>query len=121
MSDAAPWPTNIDYKKDERVLHVAFEGGTKFKLPAEYLRVESPSAEVQGHGAATKITVAGKKKVSIVKIEQVGNYAVRLIFDDGHDTGLYSWDHLHKLGRDQTKLWFEYESRLKAAGQSREA
>ncbi|MCE9522187.1 MAG: DUF971 domain-containing protein [Alphaproteobacteria bacterium] len=122
MSDAAsPWPLDIKFKKDERVLTISFEDGTKFKLPAEYLRVESPSAEVQGHGAATKITVAGKKNVSIAKIEQIGRYAVRLVFDDGHDTGLYSWDYLHTLGRDQTKRWFEYESRLKAAGLSREA
>jgi len=118
---AAPWPTNIDYKKAERVLTVAFEDGATFKLPAEYLRVESPSAEVQGHGASTKITVAGKKNVAIAKIEQIGRYAVRLVFDDGHDTGLYSWDYLHKLGREQAKRWFEYESRLKASGLSREA
>jgi DUF971 family protein len=118
---AAPWPTNIDYKKSERVLTVAFEDGSKFKLPAEYLRVESPSAEVQGHGASTKVTVAGKKNVAIAKIEQIGRYAVRLVFDDGHDTGLYSWDYLHKLGREQAKRWFEYESRLKASGLSREA
>ncbi len=121
MSDAAPWPTNIDFKKAERVLHIAFEDGATFELPAEYLRVESPSAEVQGHGAATKVTVAGKKNVSIAKIEPIGRYAVRLIFDDGHDTGLYSWDYLHKLGRDRIKRWFEYESRLRAAGLSREA
>ena len=121
MSGGAPWPTNIDYKKAERVLHIAFEDGATFELPAEYLRVESPSAEVQGHGAKTKITIAGKKNVAIVKIEQIGRYAVRLVFDDGHDTGLYSWDYLHKLGRDRIKLWFEYESRLKASGLSREA
>jgi DUF971 family protein len=118
---AAPWPTNIDYKKSERALTVAFEDGTTFKLPAEYLRVESPSAEVQGHGAGTKITVAGKKNVAIAKIEQIGRYAVRLVFDDGHDTGLYSWDYLHQLGREQAKRWFEYESRLKASGLSRVA
>jgi len=118
---AAPWPLDLNFKKDERVLTIAFEDGAKFKLPAEYLRVESPSAEVQGHGASTKVTVAGKKNVSIAKIEQIGRYAVRLVFDDGHDTGLYSWDYLHKLGREQTKRWFDYESRLKAAGLSREA
>jgi DUF971 family protein len=98
-----------------------FEDGTKFALPAEYLRVESPSAEVQGHGASTKVTVAGKKNVSIVRIEQVGRYAVRLVFDDGHDTGLFTWDYLHQLGRDKTKRWFEYEQRLKAAGLNRDA
>jgi DUF971 family protein len=100
---------------------VTFEDGTKFALPAEYLRVESPSAEVQGHGASTKVTVAGKKNVAIARIEQVGRYAVRLVFDDGHDTGLFTWDYLHQLGRDKTKRWFEYEQRLKAAGLNRDA
>jgi DUF971 family protein len=121
VSAPSIWPTDIKYKKDERLLVVTFEDGTIFKLPAEYLRVESPSAEVQGHGAATKITVAGKKNVAIAGIEPVGNYAVRLIFDDGHDTGLFTWDYLHQLGRDHAKRWFEYETRLKAAGLSRQA
>ena len=122
MSDAvAPWPVDINFKKADRVLTVTFEDGSTFKLPAEYLRVESPSAEVQGHGAGTKVTVAGKKNVSISKIEPIGRYAVRLVFDDGHDTGLFSWEYLLKLGREQQKRWFEYEARLKAAGLSREA
>ena len=122
MNDGAgPWPLDINFNKNERILTIKFEDGTTFKLPAEYLRVESPSAEVQGHGASTKVTVAGKKNVSIARIEQIGRYAVRLVFDDGHDTGLYSWDYLHKLGREHTKRWFEYESRLKAAGLTREA
>ena len=122
MSDtAAPWPLDIRYDRAKRALAIAFEDGTKFELPAEYLRVESPSAEVQGHGASTKVTVAGKKNVTISKIEPVGNYAVRLIFDDGHDTGLFSWDYLFKLGAEKTKRWFEYESRLKDAGLKREA
>lgn len=121
MSGAAPSAVDLHYKKSERLLTVAFDDGARFELPAEYLRVESPSAEVQGHGATTKVTVAGKKNVSIVGIEQVGRYAVRLVFDDGHDTGLYSWDYLHKLGREHARRWFDYESRLKAAGLSREA
>ena len=120
MSDA-PWPVDLRYKSADRILTITFDDGTTFKLPAEYLRVESPSAEVQGHGAATKITVAGKKTVTIAKMEPVGRYAVRLVFDDGHDTGLYSWDYLAKLGREQAKRWFEYEARLKAAGLKREA
>ena len=115
------WPKELRLAKDRRTLAVTYEDGSAFTLPAEYLRVESPSAEVQGHGASTKITVAGKKNVAIAKIEQIGRYAVRLVFDDGHDTGLYSWDYLHKLGREQAKRWFEYESRLKASGLSREA
>jgi DUF971 family protein len=116
-----PWPLDLHYKSSDRTLKVTFDDGTSYTLPAEYLRVESPSAEVQGHGAATKVTVAGKKNVAIAKIEPVGRYAVRLVFDDGHDTGLYSWDYLSKLGREQTKRWFEYEARLKAAGLKREA
>ena len=118
---AAPWPTDIKYKSADRTLAVAFDDGAKFTLPAEYLRVESPSAEVQGHGANTKVTGAGKRNVAIVRIEPVGRYAVRIVFDDGHDTGLYSWDYLHQLGRDQARRWFEYSERLKAAGLSRDA
>ena len=115
------WPLDIRYVRIERTLTIAFEDGITFKLPAEYLRVESPSAEVQGHGAATKVTVAGKRNVGIDRIEPVGRYAVRLVFDDGHDTGLYSWDYLGQLGREHAKRWFEYEQRLKAAGLSRDA
>lgn len=117
----APWPVELRYSRADRALTVKFDDGASFRLPAEYLRVESPSAEVQGHGAATKVTVAGKKNVAIDRIEPVGRYAVRLVFDDGHDTGLYSWDYLAALGREQAKRWFEYESRLKQAGLSREA
>ena len=115
------WPTELRYASAERVLHVTFDDGAAYKLSAEYLRVESPSAEVQGHGAATKVAVAGKKNVAITNMEPVGRYAVRLVFDDGHDTGLFSWDYLAQLGREQTKRWFEYETRLKKAGMSREA
>jgi DUF971 family protein len=114
------WPTELRYAKADRALHVTFDDGEAYKLPAEYLRVESPSAEVQGHGAATKVTVAGKKNVAITNMEPVGRYAVRLVFDDGHDTGLFSWDYLAQLGREQSKRWFEYEARLKKAGLSRE-
>jgi DUF971 family protein len=117
----APWPAELRYNRADRALHVTFEDGEKYKLPAEYLRVESPSAEVQGHGASTKVTVAGKKSVGIDRMEPIGRYAVRLVFDDGHDTGLFSWDYLAQLGREQAKRWFEYESRLKTAGLSREA
>jgi DUF971 family protein len=116
----APWPVELRYSKAERILNVTFDDGASFKLPAEYLRVESPSAEVQGHGAATKILVAGKKNVAIERIEPIGRYAVRLAFDDGHDTGLFSWDYLSQLGREQARRWFEYESRLQTAGMSRD-
>ena len=115
------WPTELKYKRDERALHVAFDDGAKFVLPAEYLRVESPSAEVQGHGAATKVLVPGKRNITIGKIDEVGLYAVRITFSDGHDTGLFSWDYLHQLGREQAKRWFEYETKLKAAGLKRDA
>lgn len=118
---SGPQALELRYKSAERALHVAFDDGAKFALPAEYLRVESPSAEVQGHGAATKVTVAGKKHITIEKIEPVGLYAVRITFSDGHDTGLFSWDYLHQLGREHAKRWFEYETKLKAAGLSREA
>lgn len=117
----APWPLELRYSRDDRALHVTFESGEKYELSAEYLRVESPSAEVQGHGASTKVTVAGKKSVGIDRMEPIGRYAVRIVFDDGHDTGLFSWDYLAQLGREQAKRWFEYESRLKAARLSREA
>jgi len=117
---APPWPVELRYNKAERILTVTFDDGASFKLPAEYLRVESPSAEVQGHGAATKTLVAGKRNVAIERIEPVGRYAARLVFDDGHDTGLFSWDYLSQLGRERARRWFEYESRLKTAGQSRD-
>ena len=99
MSDHSThkWPTDITYKKSERSLYVEYESGETSILSAELLRVESPSAEVQGHHPSQKITVTGKENVRITSIEPVGNYAVRLIFDDGHQTGLYTWDYLYKL------------------------
>ncbi len=115
-----PVPTEIRLVKAERTLHVAFDDGTRFALPAEYLRVESPSAEVQGHGPQQKQTVPGKRQVGIAAIEPVGNYAVRLVFDDGHDTGIYSWEYLHELGREQDRRWAAYLAALAARGLSRE-
>jgi len=94
---ADTWPTELRLDKDKRILTVTFEDGKSFALPAELLRVLSPSAEVQGHSEAQRVTVAGKKTVGITRIEPVGNYAVRIVFDDGHDSGLYSWDYLRKL------------------------
>lgn len=120
MTDNAPWPRSLSYSRAERALRVAFEDGSTFELPAEYLRVESPSAEVQGHGASTKTIVPGKRQVAIRAIEPVGQYAVRLIFDDGHDTGLYSWTYLHELGRQQASRWSEYEQRLVQHGLKRD-
>lgn len=108
------WPTELRLAKDKRTLTVSFEDGGAFDLPAEYLRVESPSAEVQGHSPAQKITVTGKEDVAITAIEPVGNYAVRLIFDDGHATGLYTWDYLYQLGAEIGTRWAAYR-----AGQGR--
>lgn len=123
MADAssAPWPTDIKLRKSDRVLEVAFDDGTTFHLPAEYLRVESPSAEVQGHGASQKVTLGGKRDVAIETLEPVGNYAVRLIFSDGHDTGLYTWETLYRLGKDQEKIWTDYLYALEQKGLSRDS
>ena len=120
MTDSGPWPTGLKLKKAERILEVAFEDGAHFRLPAELLRVESPSAEVQGHGASQKKTVPGKANVAIVALEPVGNYAVRIVFDDGHDTGLYTWDTLYRLGTDSDRLWTDYLTALERQGLSRE-
>ena len=115
----ARWPTELRLKRAERRLDISYDDGTRFALPAEYLRVESPSAEVQGHGAGQKQTVAGKATVGIARIEPVGNYAVRLVFDDGHDTGIYSWTYLHQLGREQASRWARYLEDLAQAGLTR--
>jgi DUF971 family protein len=112
--------TEIRFNKAKSMLEVAFDDGSHFAYPAEYLRVESPSAEVQGHGPQQKQIVPGRRHVSIIAIEPVGNYAVRLVFDDLHDTGIYSWDYLHELGRDQERLWQAYLTALDARGLSRE-
>jgi len=114
------WPTELRVDGSRSTLTISFDGGERFALPAEYLRVESPSAEVQGHSAAQKQTVSGKRHVKIASIEPVGNYAARIIFDDGHDTGLYSWDYLHELGRDQNAKWAAYLSALSRIGGKRE-
>jgi DUF971 family protein len=117
---ATPWPTELKFSSAERVLTITFDDGSSFKLPAEYLRVESPSAEVQGHGASQRQTVAGKRNVGVSGIEPVGRYAVRIVFDDGHDTGLFSWTYLQQLGREHATRWAEYERRLAAARLTRD-
>lgn len=109
-------PTEIKLHQASRVLEVSFEDGARFDLPCEYLRVYSPSAEVKGHGPGQQVLVTGKERVNIKAIEPVGHYAVKLVFDDGHNTGLYSWNYLYELGRDRERLWAEYLERLKAAG-----
>jgi DUF971 family protein len=114
------WPTEIRLKKDRKALNITFDNGSAYELPAEYLRVMSPSAEVQGHSPEQRKTVGGKKQVEIIKIEPVGNYAVRLTFDDLHDTGIFSWDYFLKLGTEQDSKWAEYLDELKEKGLSRE-
>lgn len=118
---ADPRPTEIVLHRTARTLEVAFDSGERFVLPAEYLRVESPSAEVQGHGAGGKVLVAGKRGVAIEAIEPVGHYAVLLRFSDGHASGIYSWSTLLALGREQDQRWSAYLEALAEAGLSREA
>jgi DUF971 family protein len=113
------WPSEIRLKRAERLLDIHFEDGKHFHLPAEYLRVESPSAEVQGHSPSQKQLVHGRAYVGIAAVEPVGNYAVRLIFDDGHDTGIFSWSYLYQLGEEQETRWRDYLAKLDKAGLSR--
>ena len=114
------WPEELRLQEQGRRLSVTFNNGEAHVLDAEYLRVESPSAEVQGHGPGQKVCVAGKADVAIIKIEPVGNYAVRLTFDDMHSTGIYSWDYLLKLGREKDAIWTGYLARLESEGKSRQ-
>jgi DUF971 family protein len=111
---SAPVPTMIRLRTRSRVLEVAFDDGRRFELPFEYLRVYSPSAEVKGHGPGPGVLVTGKESVGIRAVEPVGQYAVKLVFDDGHDTGLYSWKHLYELGSERERKWAEYQARLRA-------
>jgi DUF971 family protein len=117
---AAPWPIELRLKRAEKLLEVGFDDGRRFALAAEYLRVESPSAEVQGHGPGQKTLVPGRAHVAIIGLEPVGNYAVRIIFDDLHDTGIYSWAYLHQLGVEYPRRWRDYLEALAAHGLSRE-
>jgi DUF971 family protein len=111
-----PHPTNIKSRTKSRVLEVSFDDGSVFELPYEYLRVFSPSAEVRGHGPGQEQLQLGKHEVGIAKVEPVGNYAVKLVFDDGHDTGLYTWAYLYELGRDRPQKWQSYLDRLRELG-----
>jgi DUF971 family protein len=122
MSDASarPWPLELKVRRAARTLDIRFDDGSSFSLPAEYLRVMTPSAVDRGHGAGPGRTVNGKRNVAITDAQAVGRYATRLVFDDGHDTGLYSWDELYRLGRDQARLWADYERRLTHEGLSRD-
>jgi DUF971 family protein len=117
---SSPWPTELRLHKDRKTLAVAFDSGESFELPAEYLRVRSPSAEVQGHSPAERRTVAGKRDVQILEVQPIGNYAVRLVFDDMHSTGIFTWDYLFDLGRSREKYWSEYLGELKDKKLSRD-
>lgn len=116
----SPPPTAITLHRASRVLEVAFADGATFRLPCEFLRVYSPSAEVRGHGPGQEVLQIGKREVEITAVEPVGSYAVKLTFSDGHDTGLYSWTYLYELGRDQEALWQRYLERLQQAGAARD-
>ncbi len=114
------WPTEIRLKKAEKILEVDFDDGQSFAFPAELLRVESPSAEVQGHSASQKQIIAGRRHVGIIGIEPVGNYAIRIQFDDLHDTGIYTWDYLYELGEGKEEKWRAYLAALEGRGLSRD-
>ena len=117
---ATPVPTEIKLHQASRALEVTFSDGNAFRFSCEFLRVHSPSAEVRGHGPGQEVLQAGKRDVTITAIEPVGVYAVKLVFSDGHDTGLYTWEYLHELGRDQDRLWQQYLRRLEEAGAARD-
>ena len=116
-----PHPTEVKLHQASRVLEIAFDDGSTFRLPYEYLRVYSPSAEVRGHGPGQEVLQVGKRDVTIASVEPVGHYALRPTFSDGHDTGIYSWEYLHELGAHHDEFWQRYLDRLRAAGASREA
>ena len=117
--DYEPWPVEIRVCEEGAALALSFDNDEKFSISAELLRVESPSAEVQGHGPNEKITIPGKLGIMIVKVEQVGNYAIKIRFDDAHDTGIYSWKYLYSLGEKKVELWAQYLEQLSKKGLSR--
>jgi len=118
---SVPAPVEIRLRTRSRLLEVSFADGLRYELPAEYLRVHSPSAEVQGHGVEAGVLVTGKEQVGISAVEPVGHYAVRLLFDDGHDTGLFTWKYLRELGAEHAARWQHYLQRLELAGVARRA
>jgi DUF971 family protein len=115
----SPWPTELRLLKDRKALAVAFDSGERFDLPAEYLRVRSPSAEVQGHSPAERRVIGGKRDVQILELHPIGNYAVRIAFDDLHSTGIFTWEYLFELGQYRDKYWREYLDELKEKNLSR--
>ncbi len=121
LTQDTPIPTEIKLHQQSRILEIAFNDGTRVNMPCEYLRVFSPSAEVRGHGPGQEVLQVGKKYVEIKAIEPVGQYAVVLVFSDGHDSGIYSWDYLYDLGKKQDFYWKAYLRRMEEAGASRES
>jgi DUF971 family protein len=119
-NDTHAWPSELRLHKDRKTLTVSFSDGQRFDLPAEYLRVKSPSAEVQGHSAEERKTVAGKRDVGIIEVLPIGNYAVRLVFDDLHSTGIFGWDYLHELGNNYATYWQDYLDELAAKNITRD-
>ena len=121
LQSHTPTPTDIVLHNASKVLEIAFDDGSRFRIPFELMRVCSPSAEVQGHGPGQEVLQTGKRHVGITALEQVGHYAVQPSFSDGHNSGIFSWDYLHHLGQHQDALWAQYEQRLQAAGVQRDA
>jgi len=120
MPESQAWPTELRLHKDRKILSVTFDSGESYDLTAEYLRVKSPSAEVQGHSAEERKTVPGKRGVEIIEVLPVGNYAVRLVFDDLHSTGIFGWDYLRDLGRNHAAYWQDYVDELAAKNLTRD-
>ena len=120
MSENKPYPVSINLHQKSRMLEIEYDDGMKFELSCEYLRVYSPSADVRGHGRGQEVLQIGKENVNIKEIEPIGNYAIRLVFDDGHATGLYSWGYLYELGVEQDNNWMDYLDALKQAGHVRQ-
>lgn len=121
LQTGAPTPTALTVHSQSRVLEIAFSDGAQFNIPFELMRIYSPSAEVQGHGPGQEVLQTGKRDINVVELEPVGNYAVKPVFSDGHDSGLFSWDYLYFLGSEQDRLWSDYTARLAAAGVERDA
>ena len=117
----SPTPTALTIHSQSRILEITFSDGAQFRIPFELMRIYSPSAEVQGHGPGQEILQTGKREVNMVELEPIGNYAVKPVFSDGHESGLFTWDYLYHLGADESQLWADYERRLQAAGVARDA
>jgi DUF971 family protein len=121
LQAGSPTPTALTVHSQSRLLEIAFSDGAEFKIPFELMRIYSPSAEVQGHGPGQETLQTGKREVNIVELEPIGNYAVKPVFSDGHESGLFTWDYLYQLGSEQNRLWEDYDRRLQAAGVERDA